>query len=51
MKRQNSIHEISHDLPEGFDERLQDLEILMSQGKLTHNTLQELFHLYSVRKI
>ncbi len=48
MLRQNSIHELKNELPEGFDEKLQELEIQMSEGKLTHNSLQELFHLYSV---
>jgi len=38
-------------LPENWSVRLQELEIELSEGKLTHNTLKELFELYSVNKI
>lgn len=36
-------------LPEEFAINLQDLEICLHEGKLTHQTLKELFELYSVK--
>ncbi len=36
-------------LPDEFALKLQDLEISLHEGKLTHQTLKELFELYSVK--
>jgi hypothetical protein len=54
MQRQKSLAEIkstcleSFKLPDDFSIRLQELEINLFEGTLTHETFKELFELYSV---
>lgn len=54
MQKQKSLKELkteclkSFELSEDFAIRLQELEALSIQGKLTHDSLKELFELYSV---